>query len=107
MQPWLIWAKWTQLKGVLCTVADELENMGCTDIAVVTATEFSVFGSHVPCSRGGSVVRVRAVEEGLGLGQPGRRLTYETWLEDAFKSSVGCCLVGSAHKHLQTCGGES
>lgn len=26
----------------------------------------------------------------------------ETWLEDAFKSSVGCCLVGSAHSHLQT-----
>lgn len=43
-------------------------------------------------------------QERLGLGQPGRRQddAGETWLEDAFKSSVGCCLVGSAHSHLQT-----
>lgn len=80
--------------------------MGFTAIPVATATGFSVFGSHVPCRGAESVVR--AVKEGLGLGQPGRRQddTCETWLEGAFKSSVGCCLVGSAHSQLQICRGE-
>lgn len=71
--------------------ADELEDgMGCAAIPVATA-EFPVLGSHVPCRGAGAAVR--PVKEGLGLAQLGRRHddACETWLEDAFKSSLGCC----------------
>lgn len=78
--------------------ADEMEDgIGCTAVPGASATGFSMFGSHVPCRGAGYVVR--AVKE--GLGQPGRRQddACESWLGDAFQSSVDY-LVGSAHCHL-------
>lgn len=50
----------------------------------------------LPCAMQGSRICHQGWQGGLGQAQPGRRQddACETWLEDAFRSSVGCCLVG-------------
>lgn len=86
--------QWTQLQGVLCTVQMSWRVEWAAQPFLGPQQQDSQ--SWLPCAVQGSRICHQGCQEGLGLGQPGRRQddACETWLEDAFKSSVGCCLVG-------------
>jgi len=110
MGPWLICAHSSPGSEGSVRCADELEGgLGCT---AGPGGKSSRTGCDSRCLApvccAGEQGLPSGLARGLGLGQPGRRQddAHETWLEGVCESSVGFCLVGSAHSHLQTCKAE-